>query len=169
MSLLIIAAESRAYHRVTGHMRVLHVTQGYFPAIGGTERLVQRVSEELVQRWHDEVAVLTTDCYNGDAFYTPGLPSMPAGRSNLNGVRIRRLPVRRQLSRVLSTAAGARVPARSAVQRSPQGARGRSDCTRSAQRRLLRRPRTWWWPRRFRSCTCSTRWPRHARAAGRAC
>jgi len=81
-------------------MRVLHVTQGYSPAIGGTERLVQRVSEELVQRWQDEVAVLTTDCYNGDAFYTPSLPSMPAGRSNLNGVQICRLPVRRQLSRI---------------------------------------------------------------------
>jgi glycosyltransferase involved in cell wall biosynthesis len=81
-------------------MRVLHVTQGYTPAIGGTERLVQRVSEELVQRWRDEVAVLTTDCYSGDAFYTPALPRMPVGRSNLNGVHIHRLPVRRHLSRV---------------------------------------------------------------------
>jgi glycosyltransferase involved in cell wall biosynthesis len=81
-------------------MRVLHVTQGYSPAIGGTERLVQRVSEELVQRWHDDVAVLTTDCYSGDAFYTPNLPSIPGEWSNLNGVQIRRLPVRRQLSRM---------------------------------------------------------------------
>lgn len=81
-------------------MRVLHVTQGYFPAIGGTERLVQRVSEELVQRWNDDVTVVTTNCYNGDAFYTPSLPSLPLGWSNLNGVGIHRLPVRRQLSRV---------------------------------------------------------------------
>ena len=29
-------------------MRVLHVTQGYWPAMGGTELVIQRVSEELV-------------------------------------------------------------------------------------------------------------------------
>jgi hypothetical protein len=62
-------------------MRILHVTQGYAPAIGGTERLMQRVSEELVARAGDTVTVFTTDCYNGEAFYTPGLPSLPAGWS----------------------------------------------------------------------------------------
>jgi glycogen synthase len=82
-------------------MRVLHVTQGYFPAIGGTEVLIQRVSEELVARWSDEVTVLTTDCYNGDAFYTPELPHLPAGWSALNGVHVRRFPVRRRLSQAL--------------------------------------------------------------------
>lgn len=81
-------------------MRILHVTQGYFPAIGGTELLVQRVSEELV-RAGDEVAVFTTDCYNGDAFYTPGLPHLPTGWSELNGVRVQRFPVRRRISQLL--------------------------------------------------------------------
>ena len=80
-------------------MRVLHVTQGYTPAVGGTELLVQRVSEELVARWHDEVSVFTTDCYNGDAFYTPALPSLPAGWASINGVRVCRFPVRRRVSR----------------------------------------------------------------------
>ncbi len=79
-------------------MRILHVIQGYSPAIGGTELLMQRVSEELVRRWRDEVTVFTTDCYNGDAFYSPALPSMPAGWSELNDVRIRRFPVRRRIS-----------------------------------------------------------------------
>jgi glycosyltransferase involved in cell wall biosynthesis len=82
-------------------MRILHVTQGYYPAIGGTERLIQRLSEELVRGFGDEVTVFTTDCYNGDAFYTPALPAMPSGWSELNGVRIRRFPVRRRVSRAL--------------------------------------------------------------------
>jgi glycogen(starch) synthase len=82
-------------------MRILHVTQGYWPAIGGTELLMQRVSEQLVGRWRDDVTVFTTDCYNGDAFYTPGLPSMPVGWSELSDVRIRRFPVRRRISHAL--------------------------------------------------------------------
>jgi glycosyltransferase involved in cell wall biosynthesis len=82
-------------------MRILHVTQGYFPAIGGTELLVQRVSEELVRAAGDEVTVFTTDCFNGDAFYTPSLPHLPAGWDEVNGVRVRRFPVRRQVSRLL--------------------------------------------------------------------
>lgn len=81
-------------------MRILHVTQGYFPAIGGTERLIQRVSEELVGGG-DEVTVYTTDCYNGDAFYTPSLPRMPTGQSDVNGVAVRRFAVRSRLSRSL--------------------------------------------------------------------
>ena len=31
-------------------MKILHVVQGYFPAIGGTERLVQLISERLVKK-----------------------------------------------------------------------------------------------------------------------
>ncbi len=82
-------------------MRILHLTQGYFPAIGGTELLIQRVSEELVRHAGDEVTVFTTDCYSGDAFYTPGLPSLPEGWDELNGVRVRRFPVRRRISQAL--------------------------------------------------------------------
>jgi glycosyltransferase involved in cell wall biosynthesis len=74
-------------------MKILHVTQGYSPAIGGTEWLVQRVSEELVRQFGDEVTVFTTNCYNGEAFYTPRLPRMPAGWETINGVRVRRFPV----------------------------------------------------------------------------
>lgn len=82
-------------------MRILHVIQGYSPAIGGTELLIQRVSEQLVQRFRDDVTVFTTDCYNGDAFYSPALPSLPAGWSDLNDVRIRRFPVRRRISQAM--------------------------------------------------------------------
>lgn len=82
-------------------MRILHVIQGYSPAIGGTELLMQRVSEELVERWRDEVTVFTTDCYSGDAFYTPALPSLPTGWSDINDVRVRRFPVRRRISQAV--------------------------------------------------------------------
>lgn len=79
-------------------MKILHVTQGYFPAIGGTELLVQRVSEEMVRQFGDEVTVFTTNAYSGEAFFTPGLPLMPTGWESLNGVKIRRFPVRTEVS-----------------------------------------------------------------------
>jgi glycogen synthase len=81
-------------------MRIIHVTQGYTPAVGGTELLVQRVSEELV-RVGDSVTVFTTDCYNGEAFYTPAMPRLPPGWDEIAGVRVRRFPVRRRTSRLL--------------------------------------------------------------------
>jgi glycosyltransferase involved in cell wall biosynthesis len=80
-------------------MKVLHVTQGYAPAIGGTELLIQRVSEELVRQFGDEVTVFTTDCYNGEAFFTPGAPRLAAGWEERNGVRVRRFPVMTGVSR----------------------------------------------------------------------
>lgn len=81
-------------------LRLLHVTQGYDPAIGGTERLIQRLSEELSSQFGDEVTVFTTDCYSGEAFNRPDLPRMSTGWEERRGVRIRRFPVRARLSRM---------------------------------------------------------------------
>jgi glycosyltransferase involved in cell wall biosynthesis len=81
-------------------MKILHVTQGYEPAIGGTELLIQKVSEELVRQFGDEVTVFTTNCYSGDAFYTPHLPRLPAGWEQINGVQVRRFPVYSRVSRL---------------------------------------------------------------------
>lgn len=89
-------------------MRILHVTQGYTPALGGTEWLIQRVSEELVQQFGDEVTVFTTNCYGGEAFFSPHLPRLPVGWETINGVRVRRFPV---LSRVSQAARWAQAPA----------------------------------------------------------
>ena len=80
-------------------MKILHVVQGYFPAIGGTEHLVQRVSEELVSQFGDEVTVFTTNCYSAEAFSTPSMPRMAAGQEQINGVHVRRFPVSSRLSR----------------------------------------------------------------------
>jgi glycosyltransferase involved in cell wall biosynthesis len=74
-------------------MRVLHVVQGYTPAIGGTEWLVQNVSENLVTQFQDEVTVYTTNAYNCGAFYEPWRRLMPADETTINGVRVRRFPV----------------------------------------------------------------------------
>jgi glycosyltransferase involved in cell wall biosynthesis len=82
-------------------MKILHVTQGYHPAIGGTEWLMQRVSEELVAQFGDEVTVFTTNCYNGEAFFTPSLPRLPVGWEEINGVRVRRFAVNSRASQLL--------------------------------------------------------------------
>jgi glycosyltransferase involved in cell wall biosynthesis len=81
-------------------MRILHVTQGYTPAIGGTEWLMQRLSEELVLQFQDEVTVFTTDCFNGEAFFNPRLPKMTTGWEEIHGVHVRRFPVRSRISQV---------------------------------------------------------------------
>lgn len=78
-------------------MKILHVTQGYAPAIGGTEWLMQRISEELVRQYGDQVTVFTTNCYNGEGFFSPHHKVMPIGWEELNGVKIRRFPVRSRL------------------------------------------------------------------------
>jgi len=82
-------------------MKVLHVVQGYTPAIGGTEWLIQRISEELACRYGDEVTVFTTNCYNGEGFLKPKLPRMPVGWEQINGVRVRRFPVQSRVSQIL--------------------------------------------------------------------
>ncbi len=82
-------------------MNILHVTQGYFPAIGGTELLIQRVSEELVQQFGDQVTVFTTNCYSGEAFFNPRLRRLPTGWEEINGVRVRRFPVFSRISQFL--------------------------------------------------------------------
>lgn len=79
-------------------MKILHVVQGYYPAIGGTELLIQRLSEELVRQYQDEVTVFTTDCLNGEGFFDPSAPRLKTGWEERRGVKIRRFPVRRLIS-----------------------------------------------------------------------
>jgi glycosyltransferase involved in cell wall biosynthesis len=82
-------------------MDILHIVQGYTPAIGGTEWLVQRLSEELVRQFDDRVTVFTTDRYNAQGFVNPFTPRLPAGWEQINGVRVRRFRVINQLGPVL--------------------------------------------------------------------
>lgn len=87
-------------------MRILHVVQGYTPAIGGTERLIQKVSEKLVARHGDAVTVFTTTAYNCELFWRTDQPQLPAGTDIINGVTVRRFPVFNRLGRVLTVLAG---------------------------------------------------------------
>ncbi|MBN1537122.1 MAG: glycosyltransferase family 4 protein [Anaerolineales bacterium] len=82
-------------------MKILHVVQGYTPAIGGTEYLIQKISETLTQEFGDEVTVFTTNCFNGEGFWNPRMPTMATGVSEINGVKIHRFPVRSRLSQNL--------------------------------------------------------------------
>lgn len=82
-------------------MKVLHVVQGYFPAIGGTEVLVQHVSEELVKQHQDQVSVFTTDCYNGEGFWKINEKRIDQVEESINGVYVKRFRVRRFLSAIL--------------------------------------------------------------------
>jgi glycosyltransferase involved in cell wall biosynthesis len=71
-------------------MNILHVVQGYTPAIGGTELQIQRISEELVRQFGDKVTVFTSDCYNAGGFVKPTAPRIPVGWEEINGVKVRR-------------------------------------------------------------------------------
>jgi glycogen synthase len=82
-------------------MKILHITQGYYPSLGGTEWLFQRISEELTADYKDEVTVFTTNCYNVEGFFTPTVKCHPAGWQEINGVKVRRFPVLSKFSRAL--------------------------------------------------------------------
>ena len=70
-------------------MRILHLSHGYPPAVGGSETVICEFSERLVRRGHD-VCVVTTTGFNTAAFREPGQPTMRAGEELRAGVRVRR-------------------------------------------------------------------------------
>ncbi len=80
-------------------MKITHVIHGYSPAIGGTEFLFQRISEQLVTQYNDEVTVFTTNGYNPNFFVDPDLPAIPIrDNEELNGVKIQRFPVNNRIA-----------------------------------------------------------------------
>ena len=97
-------------------MRVLHVVQGYTPAIGGTERVIQKVSEKMVQRHRDDVTVFTTTAYNCELFWRRDQPELPAGEEVINGVRVRRYRVFNRFNELRRVLAGGAWKLQSAVQ-----------------------------------------------------
>ena len=80
-------------------MHIVHVSPSYAPCVGGAERLLQNVSERLVDRGHS-VTVLTFDCATMRDFNSPRGAGLPR-RETLNGVQIIRLsPVEGAVSRL---------------------------------------------------------------------
>jgi glycosyltransferase involved in cell wall biosynthesis len=82
------------------------VVQGYSPAVGGTERLIQRISEKLVASYSDKVTVFTTTAYNCELFWRRDQPQLPAGTETINGVTVRRFPVFNRLNTARRLLAG---------------------------------------------------------------
>lgn len=71
-------------------MKLLFFTHGYFPAIGGAEKLAQQYAEGLVKKGH-AVKVITTTAYNPEGFVFTHLPLMKPGEEEINGVEIVRV------------------------------------------------------------------------------
>ena len=91
-------------------MRVLHVSHQYLPAIGGAERYIADLSEELVRRGH-EIDVFTSRATDGHTWQS----ALPA-REVVNGVKVRRfgaLPRRGHTWRALDIGLGHYWPRRS--------------------------------------------------------
>jgi glycosyltransferase involved in cell wall biosynthesis len=76
-------------------MKILHLVHAYYPAIGGSEYLVQQVSEYLAGAAGDDVTVFTTFAYNSALFTGRKSEAMPASREKevIHNVKIRRFPV----------------------------------------------------------------------------
>ncbi len=82
-------------------MKILHVVQAYHPARGGTEWLIQNLSERLVSQYGDEVTVFTTTAAQTcEVFWIASEPQLPSGEERLNGVRVRRFPIINKFGRL---------------------------------------------------------------------
>lgn len=87
-------------------MKVLHVVHGYPPSIGGSQRLVEKISVELAHRHNDEVTVFTTVAKNMDHFIGDDGETLPVGITAMNRVEVRRFRVFNRLTRIRMLLAG---------------------------------------------------------------
>jgi glycogen(starch) synthase len=74
-------------------VNILHVTHNYHPVIGGAELQIKNISEGLVKRGH-QVTVLTSNAPSTEAYVDSRIKPFPAGEEIINGVVVRRLPIR---------------------------------------------------------------------------
>ncbi|MBN1872984.1 MAG: glycosyltransferase family 4 protein [Anaerolineae bacterium] len=82
-------------------MDILHVVHGYYPALGGSERMIQCISENLVSRYGDAVTVYTMNAYNAEGFVDPRQPLLPVDNFVLNDVEVQRFAVFNRLGPLL--------------------------------------------------------------------
>lgn len=69
----------------------------YYPSIGGGQKHVQVLSEELVRAGH-EVTVLTTDAVDGQVIWNPAKERIHEPETVINGVRVLRFSMRHLLN-----------------------------------------------------------------------
>lgn len=67
--------------------------QRYLPAQGGAERYWQAISERAV-RDGNHVEIYTTNARDIELFWTPGRPALTESAETINGVQVRRFPIR---------------------------------------------------------------------------
>ena len=79
-------------------MKILHVVHAYHPSIGGSQVLIQKLSERLVADYGDEVTVFTTTARNIDHFRINDPNALVVGTERLNGVTVRRFGVFNRLT-----------------------------------------------------------------------
>lgn len=74
----------------------LHLNARYYPFFGGSEYYMQQVAERLAAREPQaQVSVYTTDAWDLEYFWQSGKRRVTEPDGRLNGVEIRRFPVRR--------------------------------------------------------------------------
>jgi len=71
-------------------MKILHLTQNYFPSIGGTQHTIKKVSEYLHHNYNDEVTVYTSNSYFGPN--RPQFKKINEKEEDINGIKIKRFP-----------------------------------------------------------------------------
>ena len=71
-------------------MKVLHITQNYYPSFGGTQYMMKHVSEHLHSEYNDDVTVFTTNSLYGPNNST--YKEIKEKESLINGITIKRFP-----------------------------------------------------------------------------
>lgn len=88
-------------------MRILHCLHNYFPARGGSEWLMQNISEKLAERNHS-IQVIATNALSVEDYFLPGkgkdLISTP--KEIINGVPVQRVTFSRKGARFYNLARG---------------------------------------------------------------
>lgn len=74
-------------------MHILHIIQRYYPARGGAEQHMGKISSHLVAQGH-QVTVATTDALDFELFWNPRRRRIAVYESWKDGVHILRFPVR---------------------------------------------------------------------------
>jgi glycosyltransferase involved in cell wall biosynthesis len=88
-------------------VKILHVVHGYWPATGGSQGVIQNLSERMVKNYGDDVTVFTTTAYSNIAFWRRDQPMLPAGIEEIDGVTVRRFAVFNRFGRLRFYLAGA--------------------------------------------------------------
>ncbi len=120
-------------------MRLTHVVHAYTPSIGGSQILIQRVSEELVQQYGHAITVLTSTARNLEHFWDAHEPGLPTGKEMINGVDVQRLAVFNRLGPLWRILAGVAyrlgLPGNDWLRTAQQGPwlRGLADAIRTSQ------------------------------------